>query len=182
MRRFLDGVYQGSGALAAFFLAAICIIATAQVAGTILDNLFKWMTGAPIGLGIPSYADFGGLFLAATTFFALAYTFRSGSHIRVTLLIQRLTGKRRLAVELWCVFAASCFSAYVTYYMGTLVFDSVEFGDTSHGLVPIKLWIPQLSLLLGMVILTVALIDEYFSILRGNQPNYDRTSDRVMGE
>ncbi len=180
MRKFLDNLYRLSGALAALFLVAIGAIVLLQVALNVVDEMVRWVTGAPIGLVIPSYAEFAGFFLAASSFFALAFTLRGGAHIRVSLVIQRITGRRRRAIELWCVFIGFCLSIYFSYYMIGLVIESAAFGDKSIGIVPVPLWIPQLPLALGLVVLTIAFADEYFSILRGQEPTYESTGDQVL--
>ena len=182
MRHVLDRLYAASGAFAAVFLFAICAIAVGQVCANVWNALTKWLTGESAGWVIPSYAEIGGFFLAAATFLALAYTLRKGAHIRVTLVIRHLGGRRRRLTELWCVFIAGCLSAYASYYVIRLVLESIEFGDVSVGIVPIPLYIPQLGLAIGLVMLTVALIDEYVSILRGHDPSYSQGGDGLMSE
>jgi TRAP-type C4-dicarboxylate transport system permease small subunit len=173
VRRFLDRLYLASGAVAAAFVAAICFIVLLQVTLNALDKIAVLSGFAPPGLVIPSYAEFAGLFLAAATFFALAYSLRKGAHIRVSLLISHLSGRRRKAFELWAVFVGGSLSGIFTGYMFNLVYDSFRFGDVSIGLVRYEIWIPQLALAFGLLILCIAFIDEYVSILRGNEPSYD---------
>lgn len=173
MRRFLDRLYLASGALAAVFVAAICTIVLLQVLLNALDKIAVLSGFSPPGLVIPSYAEFAGLFLAAASFLALAYSLRKGAHIRVSLLIGHLSGGRRKAFELWAVFVGGCLSGIFTGYMFNLVYDSFRFGDVSIGLVSYEIWIPQLALAFGLAILCIAFIDEYFSILRGHEPSYD---------
>ena len=103
MRRFLDNLYKWSGVLAATFIAAICVLVFAQVLLNLADRIAKMTTGSAIGLAIPSYADFTGFFLAASSFLALAYTLREGGHIRVSLFIQNAGPKARHFIELWCL-------------------------------------------------------------------------------
>ena len=174
MRSFLDLLYRISGALAAVFMVAIAVVVLLQVTLNLADEVVRWLTGAPIGLVIPSYAEFAGFFLAASSFMALAYALRGGAHIRVTLVIQHLRPRPRRAIELWCVFLGGCLAAYFTYYTIGLVVESAAFGDKSIGIVPVPLWIPQLPLALGLLVLTIALVDEYFAILKGADPIYDR--------
>jgi len=178
VRRFLDRLYLASGALAAVFVAAICAIVLLQVGLNAIDKTAVFFGSRPIGLVIPSYAEFAGLFLAAASFLALAHALRHGAHIRVSLVIGRLGGSRKKAVELWAVFVGGCLSAVFTVYMFNLVHDSFRFGDVSVGLVRYEIWIPQLALALGLLILTIAFVDEYLSILRGNDPSY--ASDEGM--
>jgi len=172
MRALLDGLYRASGALAAFFLVAIALVVLLQVGANLVDALIKAFGGEPIGLVIPSYAEFAGFFLAAASFLALAYTLRAGGHIRVALVLQRLGSGARHAAELWCVAAGAAISAYFTWYAWGLVLESIEFGDLSPGIVPVPLWIPQSAMALGLAVLAIALVDELVSLLRGGAPSY----------
>ncbi len=174
MRRLLDGLYRLSGALAALFLAAIAGVVLLQVGANVVDSLVAWTTGTPIGLVIPSYANFAGFFLAASSFFALAYTLRRGGHIRVTLVIQTLPPRSRRAVELWCTGAAALLAGYFAWYMCALVIESWRFGDMSTGILAVPLWLPQAAVAGGAVVLTVALVDDLVCQLRGAAPVYER--------
>lgn len=172
MRALLDWLYRASGAVAALFLVAICVVVLLQVGANLIDALIKAFGGEPIGLVIPSYAEFAGFFLAASSFLALAYTLRAGAHIRVELVLQRFGPRARHAAELWCVAVSAAISAYFTWYTVDLVLESIEFGDLSPGIVPVPLWIPQAAMAIGLAVLAIALLDELVSLLRGNAPRY----------
>ncbi len=182
MRALLDGLYRASGAVAAFFLIAICVVVLLQVGANLIDVLIKAFGGEAIGLVIPSYAEFAGFFLAASSFLALAYTLRAGAHIRVELVVQHLgKGVRRVA-ELWCVAASAAVAVYFTWYSTDLVLESIEFGDLSPGIVPVPLWIPQAAMALGLAVLAIALLDELVSLLRGGEPGYVQSDARGPAE
>ena len=172
LRRGLDLLYRGSGALGALFLVAICVVVLLQVGANVVDKFAEWVTGAPIGLVVPSYAEFAGFFLAASSFLALAYTLRHGDHVRVSLLVRRLAGGPRRAVELWCTGVAALLSGYFAYFAIRLAIEAWRFGDLSPGLVAVPIWIPQSSLALGLIILTVALVDEFETVRRGGEAAY----------
>ncbi len=159
MRRALDLVYGICGGLAACFIVAIVAVVLAQVVLNLASRLSRLVVDEPIGLVIPSYAEFAGFFLAAATFLAIAYTLRSGEHIRVTLLVQRLQGMRRRWVEVWCLAVAGGLSGFFAYYALALTVESYQFGDLSPGIVPIPLWIPQSAMTLGLFAVTVAFVD-----------------------
>jgi TRAP-type C4-dicarboxylate transport system permease small subunit len=180
MRRFLDGLYALSGALAVFFLAAICIIVSLQVGANIIDKVADWLFGRPFGLLIPSYAEFAGFFLAATSFLALAHTFRKGSLIRVTLMIQGFKGRTRRAIELWCTGISFFLSAFASGAIIIMVMETYQYEELSTGLVAVPMWIPQLSMVFGVLILTLALADAFIDILKGNDPPYAGTENDGM--
>lgn len=172
MRNLLDHLYRGSGVAAAAFLVAICVIVLLQVGANIIDVVAGWILGHPFGLMVPSYAEFAGFFLAAASFLALAYTLRCGAHIRVSMIIQTLTRGQRRLVEIWCTAVGAVLSGYFAFYTIGLIIESYEFNDLSPGMVPVPIWIPQVPMAIGLVILTIALIDELIEALAGREPGY----------
>lgn len=155
IRKALDALYIGSGAIASLLIAGICLLVCTQV----LFNLIMRVGGLSINLTIPSYGDFAGYMLAASSFLALAYTLTQGGHIRVNLVLTRLPKRAKWAAEIASLCTCALFSGFVTYYIGKLCWESFEFGDLSPGIVAIPIWIPQCSVLVGLIILTIALFD-----------------------
>lgn len=174
MRRALDNLYRLSGAAAATFLLAICGIVLLQVGANMIDSAATLMTGEPIGLVVPSYSEFTGYFLVAASFLALANTLRSGSHIRVSLIIRGLPPGPRRWVELWCTALGVLMSGYFSWYAIDMVIDAYRYNDVSPGIIPVPIWIPQSSMALGLVIFTIALADEFITLLGGGTPKYEQ--------
>jgi TRAP-type C4-dicarboxylate transport system permease small subunit len=170
MRLFLDGLYRLCGALAALFLAAIAVLILAQVVCRLFDTF------------LPAASDFAGFCLAASSFLALAYTFRAGGHIRVNLLLQRLPLAWRRRVDVIVVAVAAALVAYFAWHSLLLARESWRFNDLSEGLVPVPLWIPQSGMALGLIVLAIALVDELVNLLRGRVPSYEESQDVVLGE
>ncbi|WP_193171754.1 TRAP transporter small permease [Nisaea nitritireducens] len=166
-RRLLDGLYLWSGYLAAFFLVAISLTIVAQIIGRFF------------GVAIDS-TESAGFSLAASTFLGLAYTFRHDGHIRVTLLIRLAKGPLAKLTELWSVGFCAAAMGYLTYWACDLVYFSYIFGDISPGLLAIPFWIPRSAMALGSLILTIALIDEFIGILRGQTPSYIANSTALF--
>ncbi len=160
MRRFLDRLYLGSGMLAGLFIILITIMILVQIVGRWFDII------------IPSTEDFAGFFLAAATFLALAYTFRMGGHIRITILVHLLKGKvSRFALTA----ALSVFIlmiAYGVYYTAAFVYESWSFDELSQGYIAVPLWIPQLGMLLGLIVFLIALIDDLVLLISGGTPTF----------
>lgn len=182
MRQVLDRVYAAAGWLAAAFIVLICGLVSAQVVLNTIDKIATAITGIGIGLTIPSYADFTGFFLAAATFLALAYTLKQGAHIRVTLLFSHASPFVRKIIDLWALGLCMAVSAYMLWWSGLLMLESLEFGDLSSGLVPVPIWIPQCALVLGLLILTIALIDEFVTTLRTGAPSFHDMGEGILEE
>ena len=62
MRKMLDRLYLGSGAIASLLIAAICVLVCTQV----LFNLITRIADRSVNLTIPPYGDFAGYLLAAS--------------------------------------------------------------------------------------------------------------------
>ena len=160
MDRFFDRLFTSCGVLAALFLATICLLVLAQIVG----RLF--------GVLVPSADEFAGYCLAASSFLALGYALRRNSHIRVTLLLNRLPPGRRRFMEGICLVGGIAISGYLTWHTLEMVGYSIAFGDVTQGLVPIPLWIPQSGMALGTVMLTLAFVVDGIRLLRGREPTY----------
>jgi TRAP-type C4-dicarboxylate transport system permease small subunit len=160
MRNFLDKLYLGSGMLAGLFIILITLMILAQIVG-------RWF-----GIVIPSTEDFAGFFLAATTFLALAYTFRMGGHIRVTILVHLLKGKLQRFALAFALLIFILLIGYGVYYTSAFVYESWSFHELSQGYIPVPLWIPQLSMVIGLGIFLIALIDDFILVLMGKTPSF----------
>lgn len=182
MRRALDNLYRLAGGLAATFIVAIVGVVFVQVCLNLADKIAAAITGTGLGLTIPSYADFTGFFLAAATFLALAYALREGGHIRVTLLLIRLSARTQRGFEIVVVAIALAMSAFASWYTIMLVYESFEYGDRSSGMVSVPLWLPQLPVAFGLIILTIALLDELIGLLRGLPASWDGKGENLLSE
>ncbi len=182
MRKALDALYLVSGWIGAFFIAAIALLVVCQVILNLIDRVSGLLTGTAIGLTIPSYADFTGFFLAAASFLALAHTLRQGAHIRVNLLISHLPGTIARLLEFWCVGVAALIAMYFSWYTAVLVLESYEFHDLSSGMIAIPLWIPQTAMLIGLIILSISLVDIFIGLIGGRGPVYQSHKTETTGE
>jgi len=161
MRRFLDRLYAASGALAAVCLAGIAAVMLAQAGMRTAGFLFR---GAD---------DIVAWLCAASAFLALAYTFRNGEHVRVSLLLQGLPAAARRHAETFCLVAALIVMGYTTWSACSFVLESWKFDELAQGLIQIPIWIPQLSLVLGAAVFLVSIADELVAHLRGHKTAYE---------
>jgi len=153
IRKVLNGLYQGCGAIAALFLLGILFIIVAQM-------IARW-----IGVQFPGSTNYAGYFMAAASFFALAYTLNHQSHIRVTLFLSKLKGWPRYVADVWCLGIASFLSSYLAYYACKNVYVSHLINDVSQGQDALPLWIPQLPVAIGSTVFAIALFDHFLRTL-----------------
>ena len=154
MRTLLDPLYKALGALGALFILATLVIEVVNI------------VGREIGYSMAGIDAYAGYTLAAGSFLALAAALRHGDHIRVTLLIQRLTGRRRWWIEVFCLAVATFLSAYFAWFAGRLVWGSYVYHDVSQNVDATPLWIPQLSMAVGLAAMFLAFLEELIETLR----------------
>lgn len=155
MRSLLDTLYLGAGWVSAFTILGIALLISAQV----LLNFATRVAGLPLPSAIPSYADFSGFMLAAATFLAMPYTFRSGGHIRVSLVTVQLPQLVAHIIEIAALGLAALLAGYTCFFVFRMVQESLHFGDLSNGTIAIPLAIPQSVMALGLTLLVVAIVD-----------------------
>jgi TRAP-type C4-dicarboxylate transport system permease small subunit len=162
MRIFLDRLYLFAGYAAGVFLVLIF-------------GIMMYMSiGRQFGLNIPAGDDFASWCMAAMSFLGLAHTFKKGEIIRVGVLIEKVTGRKRWALEVAALAISTAFTLYFSWYALSMNYDSFRFNDMAQGVLSVPLWIPQLGYSGGLVILTIALIDEMIHVLKGNKPTYEK--------
>lgn len=170
MRKLLDFIYRAAAAVAGLCLVLMTLLILAQVVGRWFDIL------------VPSTEDFSGFLLAAASFLALPYALREGAHIRVTLVISRLGAKARRAVEAAVLLLALPLMAYIAWALGFMVYESWQFQELTQGYVAVPLWIPQLPVALGAVLMVIALADEAMTLIRQGHTRYQAVENRHLEE
>jgi TRAP-type C4-dicarboxylate transport system permease small subunit len=157
VRRLLDGLYD-----AAAWLAALCMV------GLLLMVLLSVLS-RQLHFHVPGTDAYAGYLMAGAGFLAMAHTLKKGEHIRVTLLLSALQGGARRALEIWALFAASALALLSAYYSSRLAWQSHTFNDISTSNDATPLWMPQLAMAVGSIILAIAFIDELVLELQGRR-------------
>jgi TRAP-type C4-dicarboxylate transport system permease small subunit len=172
LRRFLTGLYDASGALAALCLVGIFLVMLAQSFGREAGILFR---GAD---------DIVAWLCAATTFLALGHTFRHGELVRVGLWLEQLGERGRRRAELFALGLTAAFVAYMLWAVVRFVYESWKFNEVAQGLIRVPIWIPQLCFVLGVAIFFIAVLDELVRVLRRQKPTYQLAEEarRAAGD
>ncbi|WP_417226289.1 TRAP transporter small permease [Amphritea sp.] len=170
MRSLLNKLYLASGYLSGGCIVLITLIITAQI----VARLF--------GFIVPSAEDFSGYALAAATFFGLAYTFREGGHIRVTLVIQNWRKGSRYYQELLVLLLALTLVSFMSFYAVHMVWESYIFEEVSSGYVSVPIWLPQVPVALGILMLNIAIVDDVIALLRCQNPSYQVQENELQLE
>lgn len=175
--RTLDGVYFASGVIAAFFMVTILLLIVAQMVA-------RWT-----GFALPGTTEFAGYAMAATSFFALSHAMMRGAHIRVSIILNS-TAFLKKWLDIFAVFAAAVIATYFARFAVKTTAFSEMLNDRTQGqdqipewlvslfkldfsgafsgsseLVYTPVWIPQLAMSIGTILLAIALWDTLTRLL-----------------
>jgi TRAP-type C4-dicarboxylate transport system permease small subunit len=175
--RLLDGVYVASGVIAGFFMVMILSL-------IVLGMVARWTSVA-----VPGTTEFAGYAMAATSFFALCHALARGAHIRVSIILNANNFLKKW-LDLFAVFGAAVIATYFARYAVKTNFFSEVLNDRTQGqdqipewlvalfrldfagvaegsttLVYTPVWIPQLAMSAGTILLAIALWDTLYRML-----------------
>jgi TRAP-type C4-dicarboxylate transport system permease small subunit len=148
VRRALDTLYDAAAWAAAFFMVGVLVMVLASVLGRMF------------GFNLRGSDAYAGYSMAASAFLALAHTLKRGEHIRVNLFLERFGPRVARVLDLWSHLAGSFFCAALAVFSARLVWQSWSFNDISQGNDATPLWIPQLAMAAGALVLLVAMLDD----------------------
>ena len=145
INNYLKSIYKTSGYVAAIFLILVAVFILIGISSRIF------------GFYIRGLAEYSGYCMAASSFFALAYTFYEKGHIRILLFLEKLKETKKFYVEVWCLSVASFFSGFMAYYFIKMTIISVKFEERSEGADEILIWIPQTAVAIGSLIFFICI-------------------------
>ena len=158
LRTFLDRLYAAAGVIAALCLIAILVVIVLQMTA-------RWLL-----IPFPGSSEYAGYLMAASSFLAFAYALNSGAHIRVSLLLSAL-GHHRFWGEFWCMAIGTAAASYLAWYAIKAIYWSLKFGDISQGLDATPIWIVQIPVGIGAVLLAICFSDNLISLLLRGRDN-----------
>ena len=160
MLKFLDKnlnkIYKLSGYIAAAFLILVAVFILIGISSRIF------------GFYIRGLAEYSGYCMASASFFALAFTFVEGGHIRITLFLEKLSASNKWLTEIWCLSISSFFSGYLAFYFIKMLIISYKFQERSEGADEILIWIPQTSVALGSTIFFISVLHQFILTMKKN--------------
>ncbi|WP_435141679.1 TRAP transporter small permease [Pseudopelagicola sp. nBUS_19] len=182
--KLLDRVYRISGVIAACFMVLILLLIIAQMVA-------RWSS-----MTFPGSTEYAGYAMAATSFFALAFTLTQGGHIRVSILLN-LNQSTKLWLDAAAMLVAAITATYFARYaiktniMSQVLNDRTQGQDfvpewlltlfamfansptrweemwakTGSDWVYTPVWLPQLPMSIGTVLLAIAIWDYLIRLL-----------------
>jgi TRAP-type C4-dicarboxylate transport system permease small subunit len=154
-RRGLDRLHAAGAVAAGVLLVLVAVLTLVPIAARLL------------GLPAHSWDEVATFCMAGAAFMGLACTWRAGGHVRMELLVTRLTGVRRRAMEVAALLVALAACGFFSWHALAFAWLSYTLNDVSQGLLPIPLWIPQSAMVLGLLLLSLAVAESLVDALAG---------------
>ena len=148
--KFTSSLSRSFGYIGSYGGAAAVLIMTLLIT---VDVLGRFFLGQSTGVA----NEISYYLLAAVIYLGLVHTQRRGKHIRVTILTDRLSTRKRQLVEMLLVTGTSVFMGWLTCLSIFPVMDSYSGNVTSVTPLNTPLWIPRLLLPVGLGMFTIEL-------------------------
>jgi len=148
---FFESILKGLSWLAitaaAFITLAIAVIGTMDI-----------ITTNVLSIPVPGAFELSESGLIMLLFFGLAVTSRSGSHIKVDILTNRLPVRGQKICDAIGYLFTSVLFAFWTQQMYFLALKSFRIRETANGLLQFPIYIVKMAAFLGIMIATIEIL------------------------
>lgn len=143
--RAIDRICDWAGALAAFYLAALAVLALSEI---ISRNLFSY--------SIPFAVEYAGYLVILVLLTGLGWAFKDGAHIRVSLIADRLPDHWRRRLDAAATIIGLIVSAIFAAALWEFAVTTALRGTVSYFPSQTPLALPQLLMTVGPTTLALA--------------------------
>jgi TRAP-type C4-dicarboxylate transport system permease small subunit len=145
----IDALTRLDGWLGALCLASLTAFMIAGMATRFLSTFVPWLPP-----DLPIAWEYSSYLMAATFTFGAAMTLRSGGHIRVRILLSRLSPGARRAVEVLVSLIAVAFCTFFTWALLHFTLTSYTLDERSIAS-DTPVWIPQAVVTFGVLLMSL---------------------------
>lgn len=107
---------------------------------------------------LPGSVELVRTFLVVLVFFGLANTQRKDEHIKMDLLLNYISPRVKLLLEIFGLSIALLVYAFTTYATIPVVIQSVIHGEYETGLIPFPMWPARIFMGVGLLLLVLQLV------------------------
>jgi TRAP-type C4-dicarboxylate transport system permease small subunit len=164
----LDSVCKAAAVFAAILTLSIAAVIISEIFARSVFNIsfsFAW--------------EYSAYAMGVAMFCGAAFTFRTGGHIRISLLSAALPKKSAHNLDILCTITGTFFSGFISFALCQLAWSSFVSGSTSPSITATPLIIPQGLIALGAVLLTLQLIARLLRLFTGEEPEDTSVSYQV---
>ncbi|MVW78469.1 TRAP transporter small permease subunit [Bordetella sp. 02P26C-1] len=158
--KFILTIADRASALAAGLASVLLVL---MVAHTVLEIALR-----TVGMSTHVLDELVGYELAAMVFLGLGQALRQGALIRVDILLSKLRGRARRAVEALGAFLSLLAVGFLCYYFYLAITRFLARGTLSNSVIAVPLWIPNTIIMVGLIIFGLQLIAYLLRMISGD--------------
>ena len=117
--------------------------------------------------GLRGVVEASEILLVAAVFLGLGLAQAEGRHVRMTLVISRLSGRTRRVGDVLASAVAVAFFAWLAWASTLRAYDSIINSEYRFGLVRIPLWPGRVAVVVGLLLLLAQLLRTLVAQVRG---------------
>jgi TRAP-type C4-dicarboxylate transport system permease small subunit len=164
----LDWISKALGVFAAALTVSIGFVIITEIFARFVFNYsfsFAW--------------EYSAYAMGVAMFCGMAFTLRTGGHIRVSLLASALSEKNARIADIVCTLGGIFFSAFISFALCQLAWKSFLNSSTSPSVTATPLIIPQGLIALGAVFLMLQFIARLIRLFIGDETEDTSVSYQV---
>ena len=119
------------------------------------------------GISVLVCEEYSAYLLVVFGSMALAYTFKSEGHIRVDLILSKLSPRNKQVINLFCTVIAFFVFVYMAFQSWGQFYGSWLSGESSMHFSKTPLWAPQVFIFAGAVLMVLQLLSTAAALFRG---------------
>jgi TRAP-type C4-dicarboxylate transport system permease small subunit len=127
----------------------------------VADTFFRYVFSAPF----PASVEISQLIQPYVVFPPLAYALATGSHVRVTLLTERISGNPKKWVSCFAYLVGLIFFSIMAYMSGLNFWESFAINETMLAAIKLYWWIGKLAMPLGTAMIAIECAYQLFLLL-----------------
>jgi len=137
----------------------------------VADTFFRFVFATPF----PASVEISQLIQPYVVFLPLAYALAAGSHVRVTLLTDRMSGTLRKRVALIPYAIGLVFFSIMAYMSWLNFWESFRIDETMLAAIKLYWWIGKLAMPLGIAMIALECAYQLFLLLTDSAENAQGT-------
>lgn len=145
--RMIDSFAAAGGYLSAFFMVLIVVLITVEI---FLRTVFNFST-----LIADEYSAY---FFVAVVMLGLALTLRDEGHIRITLILSRLSPNALRIVDILAALFAVALCTFALHHSVIMVYETYALKMTADSISETPIYLPQLAIPIGFLMFDLQLI------------------------
>jgi TRAP-type transport system small permease protein len=142
----IEGIAGLGGYLSGWLVPIMMVLVVAEV-------FMRYLVHRPLMVA----DEFSAYMLVALSFIGLAYTWRQGGHVRITILVSRMSFKSANWIRLGGLIAIFIFMLEMDRSSYKMILYALQMNMKSSTFLMVPLFWPQLTVFIGFVLLTLSI-------------------------